>query len=155
MKRTHSVTQEPWIGVDLDGTLAFVDHARPYDPSHIGRPIASMVARVKAWQDAGQRVKIFTARIGAGVDSVAIHAITKWCAANGLGFLEIVNAKDIHMIELWDDRAVQVHRNTGIRADGADGVWFPQPAERPTAPLDCVARHAAASMQDGKISFAQ
>ena len=36
-----------------------------------------------------------------------------WCEANGLPRLEVTDRKDYSMIELWDDRAVCVERNTG------------------------------------------
>jgi len=34
--------------------------------------------------------------------------------------VEITHAKDHKMIELWDDRVVQVIPNTGERADGKE-----------------------------------
>ena len=35
-----------------------------------------------------------------------------------VGDLEITNVKDFYMIELWDDRVVQVVPNSGQRVDG-------------------------------------
>ncbi len=35
--------------------------------------------------------------------------------------LEITNSKDLAMLELWDDRCVQLIPNTGRRADGGEG----------------------------------
>lgn len=32
--------------------------------------------------------------------------------------LPVTNAKDFGMVELWDDRAIQVEFNTGRRMDG-------------------------------------
>ena len=43
----------------------------------------------------------------------AIPPIKKWLNKHGLPDLEITNAKDMDMIELWDDRCVQVIPNTG------------------------------------------
>lgn len=37
-----------------------------------------------------------------------------------LGVIPVVCRKDYAMVELWDDRAVQVIPNTGLRADGAE-----------------------------------
>jgi len=101
-----------WIGVDLDGTLAFYDTWRGTE--HIGAPIPAMVERVKLWLHMGKTVKIVTARVADG-DPKAIAAIQVWCR-NHLGqVLPVTNAKDFGMIELWDDRAVQVEQNTGRR----------------------------------------
>lgn len=111
-----------WIGVDLDGTLAHYDGWNGID--HIGAPILPMVDRVKRWLTSGKTVKIFTARIhghnvpviGGGVQD-ATTPIEKWCEKHLGVVLEITNVKDFGMIELWDDRAVQVEMNTGIPVD--------------------------------------
>ena len=50
-----------WIGVDLDGTLAYYDQWR--GALHIGEPIPVMLERVKRWLDEGKDVRIFTARV--------------------------------------------------------------------------------------------
>lgn len=116
-----------WIGVDLDGTLA--EYAGWQGPAHIGRPVERMLRRVKEWLAEGKDVRIFTARVSydAGNDermaqaSAARLAIEAWCG-NHLGrVLPITNIKDYGMYELWDDRAVQVFPNTGVRADGREG----------------------------------
>lgn len=101
-----------WIGVDLDGTLAHYDGWKGAD--HIGLPIPDMLRRVREWVAAGRKVKIFTARACVPEQCEPIRA---WLAVHGLE-LEITNVKDFHMVELWDDRAVQVIPNTGRRADG-------------------------------------
>ena len=99
---------QEWIGVDLDGTLA---HYKDWiGPQHIGDPIKPMIDRVKRWINAGKIVKIFTAR--ASVSS-QIPYVKKWLSDNGLPTLEITNIKDMWMVELWDDRCVQVEQNTG------------------------------------------
>lgn len=105
-----------WIGVDLDGTLAHYDGWKGID--HVGAPVPAMLARVKAWLAAGHTVKIFTARVCREAEEVTAHIHT-WCETHGLPALEVTNVKDFGMIELWDDRAVQVEPNTGRRADGA------------------------------------
>ena len=105
-----------WIGVDLDGTLAEYYGWRGID--HIGAPIPLMVERVKRWIDSGKEVKIFTARISNPDEKLAATtAIWKWLFENGLPLLEITNIKDWKMLELWDDRCVQVQMNTGIILD--------------------------------------
>ena len=103
-----AVTSGPWIGVDLDGTLA-VSEAKSTIAS-IGRPVPPMLDWVKQMVADGMRVKIFTARAG---DPEQIPLIRKWLKANGLPELEITNIKDYEMQRLYDDRAVQVEQNTG------------------------------------------
>ena len=104
-----------WIGVDLDGTLA---HYTGYaGPEAIGEPVPLMLTRVKNWIAAGRKVKIFTARAD---DPVSVGYIKAWLFQHGIGGLEVTNQKDFGMIELWDDRCVQVVMNTGRRADGKE-----------------------------------
>lgn len=98
-----------WIGVDLDGTLAYYDGWK--GPNTIGRPIPEMLARVKKWVSEGKKVKIMTAR---AQDPENIPYIELWLKDVGLGGLEVTNIKDFGMYELWDDRAVQVLINTGM-----------------------------------------
>ena len=98
-----------WIGVDLDGTLAFADPWQGFE--HIGKPVPTMLKRVNVWIEMGYRVKIVTAR--AQNPEEAIPPIKRWLEKHGLPQLEITNCKDMDMIELWDDRCVQVVPNTG------------------------------------------
>ena len=115
-----------WIGVDLDGTLAEYTGWKGAD--HIGAPVPAMVERVKSWLAEGKDVRIFTARVwfprnGCGAErwdeATAAHfAIERWCREHIGRSLPITCEKDYGMVELWDDRAVQVIPNTGQRADG-------------------------------------
>lgn len=111
-----------WIGVDLDGTLAHYDGWK--GPEHIGEPIPRMVERVKAWIAEGKDVRIFTARVcssqpgDAGL--VAMGAIMRWCTQHIGRPMAVTSEKDWNMIELWDDRCVQVVPNTGHRIDGME-----------------------------------
>ena len=115
-----------WIGVDLDGTLATYGGWKGID--HIGDPIMPMVERVKRWIAEGRAVKIFTARVDGGEVAILMgdqngvahrdipevrHHIEQWCLLHIGVILPITNVKDYGMIELWDDRAVQVEMNTG------------------------------------------
>ncbi|WP_372395256.1 hypothetical protein ABMY26_06505 (plasmid) [Azospirillum sp. HJ39] len=114
-----------WIGVDLDGTLARYDGWR--GELHIGGPVPAMVDRVKAWLDEGADVRIFTARLTEGPQnrdgtlhdiSAVREAIEQWCVAHIGRALPVTNVKDYGMVALYDDRAVQIIQNTGLRADG-------------------------------------
>lgn len=97
-----------WIGVDLDGTLAHYDGWVAAD--HIGDPVPLMLRRVQGWIADGKTVKIFTARAARAED---IPPIKAWLKKWGLPDLEVTNAKDYGMIELYDDRCIQVIPNTG------------------------------------------
>ena len=101
--------EKQWIGVDLDGTLAMAEPWQGFE--HIGKPVPNMVKRLNVWVGMGYTVKIVTAR--AAEPEVAIPPIKAWLKKHGLPDLEVTNAKDMDMIELWDDRAVQVIPNTG------------------------------------------
>lgn len=116
-----------WIAVDLDGTLAHYEGWQGID--HIGPPVPAMLERVKRWLAEGREVRIFTARVG--VTDVrerhgVIVAIDNWSRTHIGRVLPITNVKDFGMVELWDDRAVQVEANTGRRMDGQ-----PDPAGPP------------------------
>ncbi len=102
----------PWIGVDLDGTLAhdLGDKREGRGLGEIGSPIKPMLNRLKKWIAEGKTVKIFTAR-ASSPRQVAL--IKKWLMVHGLPDLEVTNVKDLKMIELWDDRCVQVMTNLG------------------------------------------
>lgn len=113
-----------WIGVDLDGTLAVQIPGR-VDPGLIGAPVPHMLARVQRWLSQGKDVRIFTARAytdGSNARNFraqqAKHAIDSWCMHYLGRTLPITSQKDFDLVEFWDDRAVQVIPNTGIRADG-------------------------------------
>lgn len=114
-----------WIGVDLDGTLA---HYEGWNGGAIGKPIKPMMERVRAWLAKGTEVRIVTARVSnsgrrndvGGVDdeifaNVQRALIQDWCAQHLGVVLEVTATKDFQMIELWDDRAVQVELNTGVQ----------------------------------------
>lgn len=103
-----------WIGVDLDGTLAHYDQWRGH--RHIGEPIKPMLDRVKNWVNQGMEVRIFTARVSgeAGQAKEVTDAIHVWLKRHGLPVLQVTCMKDYAMMELWDDRAVQVQANTGM-----------------------------------------
>ena len=101
-----------WIGVDLDGTLAHYEGW--VGVTHIGDPVPAMVERVLRWIEQGRDVRIFTARVSRPEqEKEARRLIEAWCREHIGCVLPITNVKDTKMIELWDDRAVQVVPNTG------------------------------------------
>ncbi len=129
-----------WIGVDLDGTMFTYTDWVPWN--QFGVPIQPMIDRVNAWIVAGVGVRIFTARVGLpdsvsypqGLpiyygkrfppnvcrvtsqhfsDSMMVAEIQGHCAKHGLPRLPVQCYKDLHTIEIWDDRAIQVVANTG------------------------------------------
>lgn len=128
-----------WIGVDLDGTLFTYDGWVGWNV--FGKLIVPMAERIKVWTAAGVQVRIVTARVGlpmyenvgrrlgplysdyrrhkcsvtgqAYSDLMMNDAIRDQLEANGLSRLHVQCYKDSKMIELWDDRAVQVVANTG------------------------------------------
>jgi len=106
----NDVSQESWIGVDLDGTLA--EYSCWEGSHHIGEAVTPMVDRVRQWLDEGKKVKIFTARATEG--PTAVGHIHDWLEKQGLPRLEVTNVKDYAMLELWDDRCVAIETNRGI-----------------------------------------
>ena len=105
------MTTSGWIGVDLDGTLA---EYHGWNNGEIGEPVPVMLTRVVSWLANGQAVKIFTARVCGG-DAEQTALIKAWCLKHIGQELEVTATKDFAMIELWDDRCVQVEPNTGRR----------------------------------------
>lgn len=110
------------VAVDLDGTLAHYDG--PYDPAKIGEPIPAMAKRVERWLHDGVPVVIFTARVWSDGSpqrnleaETARMAIQMWCAHYFGTILQVTCIKDPSFIEFWDDRAIQVEKNTGRRMD--------------------------------------
>ena len=96
------------IAVDLDGTLAEYDGWQGEE--HVGEPIAPMVARVREWLSEGHDVRIFTAR---AFTASAVPPIEAWCLRHLGKVLRVTNVKEHDVNEIWDDRAIQVERNTG------------------------------------------
>lgn len=97
-----------YIAVDLDGTLA--EYGTWIGPDSIGKPIPAMMERVRKWIAEGWEVRIFTAR---ACVPEQIPPIQQWLQTYGLPPLAVTNVKDFGMIQLYDDRAIQVEVNTG------------------------------------------
>ena|ERR1035437_1826719 len=111
------MTGKGWIGVDLDGTLA---HYHTWgNLLSFGEPIIPMVERVKQWLREGREVRIMTARAAPPYYPRSLtfadveKAIQDWTDLHVGARLPVTCSKDLNMIELWDDRCVQVEPNTG------------------------------------------
>ncbi len=107
---------KPWIGCDLDGTLAEDGPAHKWDGdlTKIGPPVEAMQARIKKLLAQGKKVKILTARVGhTEPQGPIVKAIEDWCLKYLGQKLEVTCKKDFAMTYLYDDRCVQVERNTG------------------------------------------
>lgn len=107
-----------WIGVDFDGTLSEY-HGVWRPPGEYGAPIPRMVERVQAFIAAGYEVRIFTARAQrepycSMTRDEIIVSIQDWCEKYIGVRLAVTNEKDLDMVALWDDRAVQVAANEGF-----------------------------------------
>lgn len=103
-----------WIGVDFDGTLAHYDS---WGDGGLGEPIPVMAERVKTWLAAGHEVRIVTARVSRDAQfherSEQADAIRAWCLRHLGQALKVTCEKDFSMRVLFDDRCVQVIKNTG------------------------------------------
>lgn len=136
--RRERLRHAGWIGVDLDGTC-FTYH-KWVGWNVFGEPIGPMIERIRRWLFEERDVRIVTARVGLPLfddtysDKIRISTKPiKSCHVTGQMFSDrmMVNViqdltehhvgarlpvqcyKDVNMIELWDDRAVQVVPNTG------------------------------------------
>lgn len=99
-----------WYGVDFDGTLA-----KKTDDLSLGEPVDNMIRKVKEWLSQGKEVRIVTARVSSIADDAESQRdmIEIWCK-NFVGqVLPVTAEKDMFMIELWDDRVVQVVPDAG------------------------------------------
>lgn len=109
-KMKNQLETNGWYGVDLDGTLAYYTGWK--GPEEIGEPIPLMLARVKKWLADGIEVRIVTAR-ASYPNPIGLAAIAVWCQKHVGKILPVTCSKDLAMICLYDDRAIQVEMNTG------------------------------------------
>lgn len=109
------------IAVDLDGTLAHYDGWK--GPEHIGVIIQSVANALKMAKDEGADIWIFTARVSDPDDAeVAGNYIVKYLTENGIPFDGLTAVKHKFFTEFWDDRAIQVIKNTGEFVMYSDGT---------------------------------
>jgi len=134
--RLERLKHTGWIGVDLDGTC--FTYTKWVGWNVFGEPIQAMIDRIRQWRAEGREVRVVTARVGLPIfrsngEDVYSTMPKSQCRVTGVFFSDtmIIDAiqdlfekhvgerlpvqcyKDVHMIEFWDDRAVQVVPNTG------------------------------------------
>lgn len=115
----------PWIGFDLDGTLAMWDAEAPI--TKIGPPVDRMVMKYKEHRALGHDARIVTARVAACGDSNASGVVDSqsfadeqrklieaWCLEHLGEVIPVTASKDFGMILLYDDRCVEIQTNTGL-----------------------------------------
>lgn len=103
---------EPWIGVDLDGTLA--EEQKPFQEYGIGAPVPAMVKKVQDAIALGELVKVFTARLAVPETHDRLQVVIREWTKKFVGVpLDSTCVKDPGMKEIWDDRARQVVKDTG------------------------------------------
>jgi hypothetical protein len=91
----------PWIGVDLDGTLA--EEQDPFDPLTIGRPVPEMVRKVRQAVEDGVEVRVFTARLADKRLRDRIKQAIRDYTREHIGReLDSTNEKDPGLREIWD-----------------------------------------------------
>ena len=111
-----------WVGFDLDRTLA--EYHEWEGLTRIGKPIPAMIDIVKGYLAKGITCKIVTARVHPnnpdftyGIMDQKLTdvrmAILDWCKEHIGQALDITYGKDMAMLFLYDDRAIQVEPNTG------------------------------------------
>ena len=140
-----------WIGVDLDGTLAhydefegpavigrpvgkMIDRVRPWIER--GTDVRIFTARVwpivgVIWPDmdvatapmvsAPRGVTLLEHGRRITEAGIAAVSIRRWCELHLGRVLPITCCKDYSMVELWDDRVVQVIKNTGMQVGISSG----------------------------------
>ena len=106
-----------WIGVDLDGTLAYYDEWR--GALHIGEPIPAMLERVRRWLDEGKDVRIFTARVNR--ESIALAMASPEGAAAATREVAAVEECIQQWCEKHVGRALPDYLLQGLRNDRAMG----------------------------------
>jgi len=104
-----------WVAFDLDGTVAHYTEWKGIE--HIGEPIPATIDLIKKHLEAGDIVKIFTARVSnedEAENQKARDFIQEYTLKHVGQKLDVTCKKDKGMIKLYDDRAQQVIENTGI-----------------------------------------
>jgi len=117
---------EPWIGFDLDGTIASYDKFKGWQ--YIGDPVPGFINLIKKLRALGVTCKILTARASAesrAIDGLTFEQVEKviqdWTQIHIGERLPVVTEKGAAMICLFDDSVIQVDKNTGMLTAGSKG----------------------------------
>jgi hypothetical protein len=115
------VENKGYVAVDFDGTLA-VGRTKKWN-GPLGKPVELMLDRVKKWLFVGIEVRLFTARVNPFDRHGNLQTreelnelckrLDKWCLKYVGVKLPITCMKTHNVLEIWDDRAIQVIKNTG------------------------------------------
>ena len=129
------------IGVDFDGTLFTT--FEPYDPRKIGKPVPKMIKFVQKLIKQGKKVVILTARMNTSEHTPQQLAFTRKlirgaCKKYIGKALPVTAEKHSTMKIIYDDRAVQVVRNTGKIVQHSTALYMS--AGEPTWP-DIIDEH--------------
>lgn len=130
-----------WFAFGVDGTIA--EYFGWVPDGSIGKPIPSMIRRIKRYLKEGRDVRLCTARVnpaGRAAFPEQFEAqkgiINAWCMEYIGQTLPICYEKDLHMALLFDDRAMQVIPNTGVLVQ--------EELRRAVSALQLIAKPAAA-----------
>ena len=106
-----------WIGIELDGTLAYSDVYSPVAMSEIGAPVTDMVAHVKDLLSQDVDVRIFTSR-GSEMDklqrAMSDEQIYTWCLTHLGVTLPVTNVMDHMCLHITGARFFRNIRNSGL-----------------------------------------
>ena len=108
---------KPWVGVDLDGTLA--EYHGWVSPTHIGEPVENIVNLVQHLMANGYEVKVFTARMATPwvhQQTMIRDAIKSWTKEHVGRELDSTCVKNPSCLAIFDDSAFSVEGNSGTIA---------------------------------------
>lgn len=111
--------KRPLVMVDLDGTLA--EQLKEYQ-REIGKPIMPMVELIRKEIESGAEVKIFTARASDWADELEKLDIERFCVKYFGKVLPITAIKEHEIARIYDDRCIQVEKNTGKLLNDNRGI---------------------------------
>lgn len=97
-----------WVGVDLDGTLAYPLWTPDNPTSDIGDPIPESIKKVQELVDNGYKVIVHTSR-----PWTDYQAIEQWLVHYGIPFKEIQCGKPLYAAYV-DDRAVRAEESSWL-----------------------------------------
>jgi len=112
----HDITASagaPTVAFDLDGVLA-LHGPREKESGEIGKPISSMIKKLKEFLAAGYNVVVFSARLGQGDRREITREIGNWTMKHIGVRLPVTDVKSADWECFFDDKAVQVIRNSGM-----------------------------------------